>query len=505
MANDSSRATTESPAEPTAGGAPSGFFAKFMVFKGAVRELWLVFALKLLGILAYGVMNSTLVLWLSSDLHYPDAKAGYIVAVWSTLMTLFTVFVGSFTDAIGIRRAFLLGISICICSRTVMTFVTGPGALAAGLFPLAMGEALLGPVMVAAIQRFSTTAQRSLSFSIFYAMMNAGYFVSNFLFDLVRKTLGEYGSWTVPVAGAHLSTYRTLFLVSTLLTLPNLLIVWLWLRPGVEVSDEGVTITPVQSTRGHESFLKALWANTRKVLSDSFRIFAGLWGQSGFYKFLVFLTFASFVRLIFFHMFYTYPKFGIRELGQGAPIGRLWAINSISIIILVPIVGALTQKVSAYRMVVTGSFITASSVFLMAMPPRWFEPVVAGPLGWLVGHAYLGLPGEVHPYYVMIFLYVLLLSLGESIYSPRLYEYAAAIAPKGQEGSYMALSYLPFFFAKLGVGLFSGVLLAHYCPETGPRNSQMLWLIIGLTTMVAPVGLLLLRPFIQVREAGRSG
>jgi hypothetical protein len=105
---------------------------------------------------------------------------------------------------------------------------------------------------------------------------------------------------------------------------------------------------------------------------------------------------------------------------------------------------------------------------------------------------------------VMIFLFIVVLSLGESVYSPRLYEYAAAIAPKGQEASYMSLSYLPFFLAKLLVGMFSGVLLARYCPETGSRNSPMLWLMIALTTTVAPIGLIVFRRFIKVHEAGRA-
>jgi hypothetical protein len=48
--------------------APGGFLGRFTVLKGAARELWLVFAIKLLGIAAYAVTNSTLVLWLSSDL-----------------------------------------------------------------------------------------------------------------------------------------------------------------------------------------------------------------------------------------------------------------------------------------------------------------------------------------------------------------------------------------------------------------------------------------------------
>jgi len=55
--------------------APTSFLGKFTVLKGAARELWLVFAVKLLVIAAYAVTNSTLVLWLTSDLGYSDEKA----------------------------------------------------------------------------------------------------------------------------------------------------------------------------------------------------------------------------------------------------------------------------------------------------------------------------------------------------------------------------------------------------------------------------------------------
>jgi hypothetical protein len=156
-------------------------------------------------------------------------------------------------------------------------------------------------------------------------------------------------------------------------------------------------------------------------------------------------------------------------------------------------------------MVMIGSAIAAASVFIMALPPSWFRSLAAGAPGRWLGHGYLGLSGDVNPYYIMIFLFVVLLSVGEAIYSPRLYEYAACIAPKGQEGSYMAMSYLPFFLAKLLVAGTSGHLLAAFCPETGPRNSATLWLIIALTTTVAPIGLMALQRYIRVPEAGREG
>jgi MFS family permease len=484
--------------------ASSSLFARFAVLKGAVRELWIVFAVKLLGIVAYSVMNSTLVLWLSYDLGYSDTRAGYLVFGWSAVMTLCTVLVGSLTDAIGLRRTFLLGVYVCLMARGVMTFIPVKWvALAAGMIPLAIGEALGTPVLVAAVRRYSTTAQRSISFAIFYAIMNVGFLIANLLFDWVRQRVGEPHG-ILSIGGLELSTYRALFLVSLLFEFMLLPILYFGLREGVEATEEGIKIAPAKVRAIAGTFWRSLIGSISDVMRDTVRIFGGLWRQAGFYKFLGFLALAAFVRLIFIHMYYTYPKFGIRELGPGAPIGRLFAINSILIILLVPLVGALSQRIAAYRMVTIGSGIAAASVFIMALPRAWFQSVSEGPLAVFVGQTYLGLSSPIHPYYVMIFLFVVLLSVGESIYSPRLYEYAACIAPKGQEASYMAVSYLPFFLAKLLVASSSGILLAKYCPETGPRHSETLWLIIALTTSVAPVGLIVLRRFIRVKEEGRD-
>lgn len=483
----------------------SSFIGKFTVLKGAVRELWVLFGMKVLAILAYGVVNSTLVLWLSSDLGYSDVQAGFVVATWSTAMTLFTVMVGSLVDAIGLRKAFLIGFGACILARGVMSFFLAPWlVMPLGLLPLALGEALMTPVMVAAVKRYATTAQRSISFSIFYSMMNVGFAISSWTFDGVRSSLGEHGHFTVPLLGAELSTYRTLMLLGFLFTIPNLLLVYLCLRGGVEVTDEGVKVLEEKPKYPGEPALRAGYLACRDALADWAKIFGSLWTQPAFYRFLVFLTLVVGVRLIFYHFHYTYPKFGIRELGDGAPIGRLWSLNPILIIFLAPLVGALTQKLSAYRTVIIGSFIAACSVFFMAMPAAWFQGLADGWLGALVGHKWLGLTGAVHPLYVSIFICVILLSVGEAFYSPRLYEYPAAIAPKGQEASYMALSMLPFFVAKFFVGGMSGFLLEAYCPATGPRHSGMIWLWVGMMAMATPVGLLVFKRFIQVHEAGRQ-
>jgi hypothetical protein len=100
-------------------------------------------------------------------------------------------------------------------------------------------------------------------------------------------------------------------------------------------------------------------------------------------------------------------------------------------------------------------------------------------------------------------IYLTIFSIGEAFYSPRVYEYAAAIAPPGQEASYGALAYIPFLVGKLLIGT-SGWLLATFCPEHGECHAASLWLIFALAAAIAPIGLLVFRRYIQVPEAGRS-
>jgi MFS family permease len=478
-----------------------GFIAKFTVLKGAQRELWLTFLIKLFIISAYSITNKTLILWLSSDLGFSDQTAGALIGwVWAPAMTVFTLLSGSLTDALGLRRTFFLGVSICLVARAVMVFTTIPWlALAGGLFPLVIGEALGTPVLIAATRRYSTTLQRSISFSIIYMVMNVGYLIAGSIFDYVRHSLGEYGY--LNLLGLHITTYRTLFLVSLGFEVLLFPVIY-FLRRGAEATDDGVTFAaePVRYATG--AFWQRVWLTVHDSALDTIRLFKRLLGQSGFYRLLAFLLLIGFLKLIFLQMDYVFPKFGIRELGNGAPIGHLSNINYILIIILVPIIGALTQKYSAYRMVVVGGAICAASVFVMALPTPWFQQSAQGLIGQWIAHRYLGVQGNIHPYYIMIAIYISIFSIGEAFYSPRVYEYAAAIAPKGQEASYGALSYIPFLIGKLLVGT-GGWLLAAFCPARGPRHSGTMWLIFALAASVAPIGLIALRRYIRVSEAGR--
>src|SRR5262249_3544170 len=145
------------------------------------------------------------------------------------------------------------------------------------------------------------------------------------------------------------------------------------------------------------AFWKSFEATVRQSAIDTTHLFRRLIGQSAFYRLLVFFLFVGFLKAIFLQMDYVFPKFGIRELGLNAPVGKISAINAIIIIFLVPIVGALTQKFAAYRMVVIGGAICAAGVFVMALPTEWFEPAAKSVIGQWLGHGYLGVHGNIHP------------------------------------------------------------------------------------------------------------
>jgi MFS family permease len=459
--------------------------------RGAQRELWLTFLLKFLIYVAYSVTNKTMVLWLSRDLGFSDQAAGAIVGWgWAPAMTVFTLLAGSLTDAIGLKRTFYLGVAICTVARTVMVTTTIPWlALSCGVLPLAIGEALGTPVLLAATRRYSTTAQRSMSFSLIYMVMNFGYLAAGYIFDFVRRSSGHF-----TLFGFEPTTHQQLFMVS--------LAIEIIIFPAIYFVRRGDEERAKSQARS-ASLLGGIAQTVRQSATETIQLFGRLIGQPAFKRIIAFFLMIGFLKAIFLQMDYVFPKFGDRVLGMGAPVGRLANINAWIIIPLVPVVGALTQRLSAYRMVIIGGAICAAGVFIMALPTTWFLAAAESGFGQWIGHSYLGLQGAIHPYYVMSALYLIVFSVGEAFYSPRVYEYAAAIAPTGQEASYGALAYLPFLIGKLLIGT-AGWVLAAFVPEQGPRRPERMWLIFALAASVAPIGLIVFRRFIRVPEAGRE-
>lgn len=421
----------------------------------APRELWLVYGIKFLESLAYFAIYNLLVVYLSEDLAFSDKQAGSIAGTWLTVVSVLMFFSGFVADSMGIRRALGLAVVSCLAGRAMMALAPGPEVALAGLFLQAWGTASMLPTMTAGIRRYTTPQSVAFGFSLFYVLMNVGALVAPLTLGALRKLFATAVTVQLPLLGpVAISSSRIVFFISTLATVAALGLV-------AAMRDAPSAAEAAEAASGQPA-----------VRRGPLQILKEVTGESAFWRFLLFVSLLVLVRLIFQHAHLTWPKYTLRELGKDFNFAWYWSINPAMIIVLTPIVTAWSKQKSAFWCIVGGALLTTASVFWLVLSSDVWAQIA----------------------------FVVTLSLGEALWSPRLYEYTAVVAPPGREASYMGLSQIPMFLAKPVVGWLSGAMLERWCPPEGPRDSQFMWLVIGLSTLVGPLAIVALR---KVIEGGR--
>jgi len=474
--------------------------------KGTPRELYLVYIAKIFEYTAYGSMNFALVLFLSSDVGLDDVNAGYFITVWSISLTVMTMLVGPIADTFGIKRTLLLGTVILIFARFFMPLTTSiPLLILLGFLPLGIGMAMQGPVLSVAIKKFTSKKTAALGFGLFYTLMNVGWAAGAWVFDFLRVHLGEttiHQLYHVEAFGTNwswsMSTYQVIFAVSFVCSIINFFIIYV-MRDGVEYDEESqkIVINPSQQLVQGEGVLIGMAKLMKKALDDSLSLMKKVFSEKAFWVFIGMLSTLVFVRLVFYHFHYTFPKYGIRVMGEGLKIGSIFGVlNPVLIIFLTPLVAALTTRMKSFNVLLFGTFVSSIAIFIATLPEKIFEPLVHTWVGELIFVRWLEIPeGMRQPLIIALVLMVIIFTIGEAIWSPRLMQFTAEIAPEGKEGSYIALSYLPYFAAKFFIGPMSGWLLATYVPEGADSYPHhfMIWVWIGGMALISPLSLFFCR------------
>ena len=218
------------------------------------------------------------------------------------------------------------------------------------------------------------------------------------------------------------------------------------------------------------------WQNAGRVLSEPV-----------FWRFAVLITLLLGVRAVFAYMYLLFPKYWLRVIGPDAAMGTLQAINPILIVFGLILLIPVLHRFNVYKMLVYGAMVSALSLLVQAIP------------SWGIQNYYISCAALV------------VLSIGELIWSPRLTEYTAAIAPEGQEGTYLGLSMVPWWVAKTMVSFISGFLLMTWVPDAKElggtllrdklaageipfwRSPSAMWLILAIPAMGGPIIALMLR------------
>jgi dipeptide/tripeptide permease len=428
------------------------YFLDFKVLKDCPREYWTIQAINFLDCFAYFAFLNIAVVFLSENIGLSDVRAGYVFTIFTTMTTLMLFFSGFITDSLGIKKALYLAMGLLVLSRggiAALGFFPGISHRSFLIWPLflllAPGTAMVQTVFQAAIRRYTSSRSRSAGFSMWYLIMNIGAALGGFAIDFVRLTMKADNTWII-----NIGVFAAI--LCTVLTL-------LFIRNELQAHAPGEDVAAEDEEKGER---KMPWQILREVIT-----------QSPFWRFIVLVSCLIGVRAVFLYMALLSPKYWLRVIGENAPMGMFQAINPILIVVGLILFIPIANKFNIYRMLVFGGIISSISLFALVVPWRWISN------------------NYVFAYTMMTYVQLVILSIGEIIWSPKLQEYTAAVAPPGQEGSFLGMSLLPYFIAKTFISLVSGHMLLRFCPEgiqpqivAGSlpfwRTPEAMWLLLGL-------------------------
>ena len=159
------------------------------------------------------------------------------------------------------------------------------------------------------------------------------------------------------------------------------------------------------------------------------------------------------------------------------------------VLLLLSGVAYLLRNVSDYTCFVLGTFVSALAPLLLAI-------------------VLLVAPGLVNSdtLYAALVGLVLVFSVGEILWAPRLPKYALDESPDGTTALFLATSTLPMVVAKILATALSYWLVPMYCPtQVGtPCDGVILWCVLAIVAMTTPIGLLFGDRWLRTEEGSKT-
>jgi MFS family permease len=527
----------EPPAEPRAQDAPAEppppkkspgreLVQPFIDLVRAPRALWGVNLAYMLEGLVYFGMLGYLAMHFSDFIFqgvpHPDEHSHSMVMVLTAGITISMFVLGFVADKKGVRFALISAFILLLLGRVVIS--AAPTALGlepdglwsplhlvtmGGILLVVIGYGMYQPAAYAAVRQFTTPKTAGMAFAMLYALMNLGGWIPTFAF-LLREDefagLGISGTYWVYTGLTAVALIATLLLltrktVDKAVAEAKTETERLKAEEKAKAKDEAkaeAKDAPPPAESGPARIPLHLWGLVVAVIGAvlwrvdppvSYGVAGGIaaaWLAATFWpaavrwlarhpladaRFFFFIFALIPVQTLFTYNWLILPQYISRSF-EGW-IGEYFEIasnaNPILIFIAVPIIAALTQKAKVYQMMIVGTAVMALPAFLLAI----------GPYPWT------------------LFLYLLVMTIGEAMWQPRFLQYAAEIAPKGRTGVYMGVAQLPWFLTKLLVPwLYSGWMMDQYCPETGAKHTEMMWLIFGCIAIASPILLAVARGWV---------
>jgi POT family proton-dependent oligopeptide transporter len=461
------------PSSPTAFGKALGEISGTVrAFVHSPRAMWGVNVPYFLEGIAYFGVLTLLMKYLSENIGLGDIKAGVVVSLFTGGITFAMFFLGELGDRYGLRRVMLTSIALMAVGRI---FITAAGYLKGGsltspaflttvvsLVIVVVGFGMFQPVLFSAVKQFSTPATSAMAFAVVYGLNNLGAFVAGLMSPRIRGfAIGAF-----PPNGIN-----GVFALYTVLTFASIAITAAILTRAT--AKAALASRPEAAAREEAARAQV------KPRMFSVRWFAEHPLRDARFAFFIFILIP--VQTLFAHTWLTLPLYINRAFVPWvADRFELFAnLGPLLVFLLAPMVAAFTARKDPLNMMVWGTLVMAAPTFLLALGP---SPVT-------------------------LIAYIVLMTVGESMWQPRFYHYLTELAPPGKTGAYVGIGQLPWFLTKFMTGLYAGWFLQHYCPAAGPKHTEGMWLIYACVAMVSPVALLLTRRWLRqgVAKTGSAG
>ncbi|MGB7847953.1 MAG: MFS transporter [Candidatus Acidiferrum sp.] len=388
---------------------------------GFERAFWVANISELFERLSYYAAFASLARYLHETLSFPLQRATDLSGLFGGLVWFLAIFGGAIADRLGFRRAlslaylilagsyFLLGSLGAAWLAPVRTAVPLVVLVTFVLMLPALGVALVKPSVVGTTARASNENVRSIGYSIYYTLVNIGGALGPFVASWVHKNLSVENVFRV----SALSVFVMFFVVLLFFREP---------RKSGEAATESIAVT---------------MRNFGRVVSNP--------------KFMIFLLIFSGYWIVYWQEFITLPIYVHEYVDGKADTERMLSTGPLIVIAFTVAFSVLTQKMSAFRAVVLGTFIA------------------------MTGFAILAAHGSI----VAAYATLVVIAVGELIQQPRYYDYISRLAPPGQQGTYMGFAFLPLGIGAFASGRIGGALLHHF-GEVQHRPERFLWALTGI-------------------------
>ncbi len=495
----------------------------FTAFLKAPRALWGVNIPYVFEGLVYFGLLTVLGKYCSENVVLSDVISGWVYGGVTGGITFAMLLFGGVSDKIGVRVSLALSLAVMMLGYVLIALSGMPAlgsgmgsamffVMAGGLLLIVVSYGLYMPAAYAGVKRYTNPQTAAIGYAVIYGLMNLGAFLSGFISSGARRAFS--GKFPPNGLTAVFWIYAGIMLFSSLLTL--LLITRKVDRRAVErVARETREMNTSEQNQAADAraaapakpaaarvpllpflswitaclgalalviltrlgrivlpeyvlylllaltFLGAVWEFLRHRPEHPFR--------DGRFVFFIFILIP--VQTLFAHNWLTIPYYLDRAFA-GTGVSRNFEVfanlNPVLIFVLSPLIAALTARRNVYKMMIAGTFVMALPTFLLALGPNVY----------------------------LFLLFILVMSVGEAMWQPRFLQWVAEIAPEGKTGLYMGIGQFPWFLTKMLTSLYSGYVIARYCPKPGlglPMNTGAMWLMYAFIAMISPVTLVLAR------------